>query len=361
MKSLEEAKEYCDKNLRAVVGDLERRRVGLLPRYGQTARRIFAVGLMLIPFEYYFSPWLYGSRRVVSFPALPLLIMIAAFVVKGLRFSGRFIPFREEFKDKVIRPLIQYMAPEIKAQKKAEIPRDLIQSCGLFLPLPADFSTQVEDAFEGTIEGLKVFFAQVSVTYTVPGRSMDDSDQTVSHTGLLFSTEFHKNFKSRTLIRSGDIEGLIGGYMKSVLSGENKVLKTAFQIMAPTRASEKRVDPREQIRAWGDEVRMEHPEFEKIFEVRSQDPVEARYILSTSLIQRILDYHRWAHCPIEISFVSSKMHVFLKVGDVFDLHAEDLNKSFMDFQTIAKRLRELVLVGALARDLDQTTRIWSKK
>lgn len=41
-----------------------------------------------------------------------------------------------------------------------------------------------------------------------------------------------------------------------------------------------------------DVVRLEDPEFEKIFVVYSSDEVEARYILSTSFMERLVEFRK---------------------------------------------------------------------
>ena len=109
----------------------------------------------------------------------------------------------------------------------------------------------------------------------------------------------------------------------------------------------------------GDLVKLEDPEFEKSFVVYSSDQTEARYILSTSLMKRILDYKIKSKKNIQLSFVSSRLFVAVPYGK--DLFEPKLFGEITDFESVEEYYNDLKLVLELIEDLNLNTRIWTKE
>lgn len=109
----------------------------------------------------------------------------------------------------------------------------------------------------------------------------------------------------------------------------------------------------------GQLVHLDNPEFENDFVVYSTDQVEARYILSTSLMERITNLKRRIDKPMMLSFNKNKLymgiqqpHGFLSLSkskslikpDVFEILYEDIS----------------VALG-IVDDLNLNRRIWNKE
>lgn len=101
---------------------------------------------------------------------------------------------------------------------------------------------------------------------------------------------------------------------------------------------------------------MEDPEFEKLFAVYSTDAVEARFILSPKLIERITELKQHFYQDIHISFLQNKIYLAISSPDdlfapgVFtDLHNEANIEKFYD------RLRWLI---TFPEQFDLSTRVW---
>jgi hypothetical protein len=109
----------------------------------------------------------------------------------------------------------------------------------------------------------------------------------------------------------------------------------------------------------GQLVKLENPEFEKEFCVYSDDQVEARYILSPSLMQRIVEFKRKWDTKIYMSFRDSKVYIAIKMNK--NLFETRLFKSIEDFNFIEENIRFLILITGIVEDLNLNTRIWSKE
>ena len=68
-----------------------------------------------------------------------------------------------------------------------------------------------------------------------------------------------------------------------------------------------------------DRVKLESPDFEKAFEVYSTDQVEARFLLTPDLMQRLVDLEKVFHgAGLRCAFVDGEMLVALEGGDLFE-------------------------------------------
>ena len=105
-------------------------------------------------------------------------------------------------------------------------------------------------------------------------------------------------------------------------------------------------------------VKLEDPEFEKHFVVYSKDQIEARYILSTSLMRRIVDFKKKTKKDIHLSFVGSK--VYVAISYVRDLFEPRVFQTLLSFEPIQQYFEDLSLAIGIVDDLNLNTRIWTK-
>ena len=109
----------------------------------------------------------------------------------------------------------------------------------------------------------------------------------------------------------------------------------------------------------GDLIKLEDPEFEKEFCVYADDQVEARYILSPSLMQRIVEFKRKWNTKVYLSFRDSKVYIAIKMDK--NLFETRLFKSIVDYNFIEANIRFLALLTGIVEDLNLNTRIWTKE
>jgi hypothetical protein len=150
--------------------------------------------------------------------------------------------------------------------------------------------------------------------------------------GLFFIADFNKDFHGRTFVLPDTAEGFLGK------------LGQAFQEWNISR---------------DDLVRLEDPEFEKEFVVYSNDQVEARYILSTSLMKRIVDFKRQSGKKIHLSFINSQVNV--TVSFKRNLFEPRLFSTLLDFEPVREYFEDLVLAVGIVEDLNLNIRIWTKE
>ncbi|MFN3813666.1 MAG: DUF3137 domain-containing protein [Aquificaceae bacterium] len=139
--------------------------------------------------------------------------------------------------------------------------------------------------------------------------------------GVVFMADFNKSFKSKVLVVPNSVK----------VSGGLKRMK------------------------------MEDPEFEKYFDVYGEDQVETRYILSTSLMERITrllqKLREQGAGSMRLSFVDSQLFIAIELGLSFlkiPIFRKVSYKHLLDYYEGLKLLYDIV------EELNLNTRIWSK-
>jgi len=113
------------------------------------------------------------------------------------------------------------------------------------------------------------------------------------------------------------------------------------------------------LSARGELVRLEDPEFEKHFVVYGQDQVEARYVLSTSLMRRIVAFKQKTGHDVCLSFVNSNVHVAIKGSK--NIFEPRIFRTVLDFGLIREYVQDLELATGIVQELNLNTRIWTKQ
>jgi hypothetical protein len=105
-------------------------------------------------------------------------------------------------------------------------------------------------------------------------------------------------------------------------------------------------------------VKLEDPEFEKMFAVSSTDQIEARYILSPSMMRRLLDLRARHGNELHISFIGN--HIYLALPQNSDLFEPPSLRTPLTVDAVRRIIADLQSVLCIVEELDLNTRIWSK-
>jgi Protein of unknown function (DUF3137) len=106
----------------------------------------------------------------------------------------------------------------------------------------------------------------------------------------------------------------------------------------------------------GQIIRLEDPKFSKYFTVYSNDQIEARYVLSTSLMERLVRFRKKANRQVYISFVESMIYIAIPYQE--DLFEPKLFSTMLNFNPIRDYFENLQLMIGIVEDLNLNRRIW---
>jgi hypothetical protein len=226
------------------------------------------------------------------------------------------------FKQEVLRRVFEFVLPGVDYRPCAHIGAEHVKKSGLFRESWNDDTG--EDYVAGRLGETDFWFSELTLA-----KERKD-ERSVVFRGLFFIADFHKSFRGRTYLLPDVAERGFGalGRVAQALRFDGTEL-----------------------------VELEDPDFEKRFVCTSTDPTEARYLLSPSMIQRILRLAEWSRGSLRVSFVEECMYLALPSGDLFQ--APFLGGS-VDENALVGFVRELRAVTDLIEELGLDTRIWSK-
>ncbi|WP_456480468.1 DUF3137 domain-containing protein, partial [Nautilia sp.] len=95
--------------------------------------------------------------------------------------------------------------------------------------------------------------------------------------------------------------------------------------------------------------------FEREFKVYSDDQILARYVLSTSLMEKILKFKRSINKPLYFSFKHNMMFVAVSSNDNFEA---PVFKSVTDYDYVEKMISSFYFIATLVETLSLERRIW---
>ncbi len=238
--------EYFDKNLGPLLEGFEEHRIVQLLEY-QKRSRIFVLVAIVAVFALLYS-WvgpLNAYFNIVLFLSLFVLAVTASWSRRPIR------DFKGGIKHSVYPRLVKYFGDEFEFLSR---PVWTIQELSGFSILPAHDDARCEDEISGMYKGVDFRLMESRLTKVSRDSRGRRRDETV-FSGLLIMLNFNKKFVGKTIVEKD--HGVLGHWFKNALSGLQR-------------------------------VSLEDPVFERQFDVYSSDQVEARYLLTTSFMERLL-------------------------------------------------------------------------
>lgn len=180
--------------------------------------------------------------------------------------------YRDFYKGKIIMPLLEAVGQDIVYNEKASIVEKHSE-------LDSPKLLAAEDLVEMTIDGVSVDFGEIVV-------EVDDTDsQKQSETYVVCVAAFNKTFKSRTW----------------VMCGHSKVGQVLGRLPKVIRAG---VKPNGRVPDKA--ILLDDPGFNQQFSVFTDDEVEARYLLTHTMMEKMLAF-RQVFPLMSYDFINNKM------------------------------------------------------
>lgn len=314
MKNINELKKFYENELVADIKALEEERKKI-------AKKVVFYNII------------FSISLFISFFIFAVLFVFAFLLFIGIIFLWVFLCFKttkgykSNFKSMVIERIIKFIDENLNYSPAQCIPQSLYMSSRLFLKTPDKYFG--DDYVYGKIDKTQLEFSELHTQYV----TRDSKGRTTSHTifkGVFFVSNFNKNFKGITMVLPDTAQKMFGNVFGNIFQSWNK-----FR---------------------GELIKMDDPEFEKLFVVYGSDQIEARYILSTSLMRRILDYKNKIKKNIYLSFIDNKL--FFAISYYKNLFEPKLFKTLLDFNLIKEYYEDLELTISIVEELNLNTRLW---
>jgi hypothetical protein len=242
---------------------------------GQLLRRGAFLSIAAVVLTVLLARWTTGA--VVTF--VPPVIVVLFFGIGYFRANRG---YRERYKEEVVRRVVHSLNPDLSYSPYGSISRAEFETADFFRQDIDRFSG--EDLVEGRIGETAIRFSEVHAEdkrQRGSGKNRRTEWVTVFR-GLFVVADFPKRFSGRTVVLPDTAQRMLGGVGQTL------------QSLNFTR---------------GQLIKLEDPEFERLFVVYADDQIEARYLLSTSLMQRIVDLRSRLGHELYLSFANDRLHL----------------------------------------------------
>lgn len=256
--------------------------------------------------------------QVLNLFVLIVLAVIAVIILFGC-ISAKSAILSAFYKKEVVTEIIRAFCPGATFSPERGISESVFENCGLFAS-PDRY--HAEDLIQGCLGKTSFSCSEVHAEE----RRTQATKNGVRHywvdifRGFLFIADFHKDFQGETVIR------------------RNSLFKIG---MGASR------------------VKMENPDFEKVFDVFSSNQVEARYLITPSMMERMLKLDSIFKGGITISFRHST--ILVAIPDSKNRFEASVWTSLNDRSLVESDFALLRSLLAIVEELNLNTRIWSKE
>jgi len=264
---------------------------------------------------------------LVAIPMIGIMIWLG---IKRYRLKKIFV---SEYKENVIKEMVKAIEPGLQYNPADRITDSQFYNSQIYTT-SADRSSG-EDLIYGTIGQTQIAFSEIHLEYKSESTDSNGNRQTHWHTifkGVFFIADFNKHFKTETVVLPDGLERLFGKFARKL----------------------QKITTRK-----GKLIQLENPEFEKYFKVFATDSIESRYVLSPSLMERMVQYRKKSGIKLAFSFVDSNIYMALPM--LKNLFEPRIFKNNYDINFIKESFDYLILFTGMVEELNLNTRIWSKQ
>ena len=336
MKSYDAFKEFYSEELLAELLELDGVRKKILIKSA-------AVTIVLLVLAGLFSLFCWAEMTEDLEIALYFWALCAGVWFGAIRFFSR--NYHSDFKQMIIEPLVKFIDPNLEYVPEGSIDLLTFRRAEIFQRYVNEFDG--EDLVCGTIDKTAIRFSEVKAQYQeenenslltsmlTPKDSVGSLLDKYKHTvfkGLFFVADFNKHFCGQVLVLPDKAEKYFGRFGK-MLQSHNLIR--------------------------GELMKMDNAEFEKQFAVYGSDQIQARYILTPVIMNKILDFKKNTGAAICLSFKDSILYITVPYKR--NLFEPKYVKSIVDYIETYRYFQDLRLFIGIVEDLNLNTRIWTKE
>jgi len=268
------------------------------------------------------------------------LVSIISMIVIGIGVTIYYYklvsPYQKNFKTTVVSRIVSFIDENLTYYPDKSITLSEFRASRLEDYWHSIDRWDGEDYVEGILGKTTVKFSEVHAQYETTHTNKEGDRETKYHDifkGLFFIFDFNKDFEGFTVVLPDYVERRLGRFGKMLQSWKAKIVP-------------------------GELVKLADPEFEREFVVYSDNQITARYVLSTSLMRRLLTFRQQLNKRVYLSFVNGKLYMGIPISK--DLFEPTVFKTLLNVELIQEFFNYMQLGKDIVEELNLNTRIWSK-
>jgi hypothetical protein len=251
-----------------------------------------------------------------------ILTLILSVLAVGFLYNILFKSYDADFSSKAIRSIVKFIDKNLEYQRNSHISEAEYKSSRLFLTGYDGFSGR--DLVYGKLDKTAVKFSYLYTYYEEESEDSDGHKTTRRYTifdGLFFIADFNKRF-----------------------NGEVYLFPHGFRFFSPRKGTKK--------------IPLEDPDFNSLFDVYGSDPVISMYVISTSLMKRLLDFRNKVNAKrgVSLSLINSTLNIAVSNYKPFKV---PFFSTVFDKEIYYHYLDQLKFATGIVDDLNLNTRIWT--
>jgi hypothetical protein len=346
MKTLQEFQDYFERELRPRLVTSQAERDASHPYLWWWWRWVFVAAIAISVVTGFAD--LPGNlpRKLISFVwFVTLLVLPITYWVRYNRWAAKYGNWE---KKETLIPAIRFLAPEFEYTQARFLSEKQVRTSRIFESDGDLVSIDGDDYFAGSIGKTAVEFSELRVA--IRDRNLrDDKGNPViwHHAGMFLVADFNKALQHATLVLPDPLEQNLGTGAAKFIDGLLAATKSLDSLVPEARAA---------ASDWR-RVRLEHLDFERLFQVYCTDPVEAHYILTPDVMERIAAFQKGTKFALTLSFIGTAMHAYILRGGLFEA---DVNTDRTSFAAYKPYYEQLYQVFQLVDAANLNTRLWTK-
>lgn len=246
--------------------------------------------------------------------------------------STKFSDYRHSFKQRVVGLVLKTIDESLEIDYKSGLSEDDFVRSQLFSKEPDRYRS--EDQISG-MAGKTVFsFSELHAEYKTVTQTKNGR-QEHWHTllkGIVFNADFNKQFNGVTVVRPKDMSSALGAWVSKAMPMFSTSGRTVVQL--------------------------ENTEFDNEFVTYSTDQIEARYILTPLMMERLCELNKRCNHTISVSFIRSSIFIAFPLNK--DYFEPPIHKSLLNNDFLTEDIAVIRFMYDIIRELDLNTRIWTK-
>lgn len=317
MKSIEELKELYESRLKPSLEALEGKRKSI------KKKEIIIIAIILTSVLFFVIGYNFHD---LSFLFLPIPIGLGVLIYLFFKVSTDLKIYKKEFKENVVKAIVKLINPDWNYDPYSYISKEEYITSKLF---PEKFDRfNGDDLVTGAIEKTAFRISELDVEYKQ--RKGNSTTWETIFKGLFIHIDFNKEIKGETLVLPDTAEKIFGSFGKNLQSMSSR----------------------------GKLIKMENIEFEKFFVVYGSDQIEARYILTPTMMEAMVNLAKKFEDDIYFSFIGSRVYIAIEFFE--DLFEPMIFSSGVNFEDMEQMNNEFSIIQTIISEMNLNTRIWTK-
>jgi len=269
-----------------------------------------------------------GLENVLPFVIIAIIITGIVLLVLNIKKKNE---YRRRYKNEVVAEVVRAIDPEWSYAPDGCISQGEYYSSDLFRQHFDRYNG--DDLISGKIEKTDFRCSELHTEYKEVTYDKDGKRQerwVTIFKGLFFHADFNKEIRAQTYLQPDTSERLLGKFGQKL-----------------------------QFSTKGKLVKLENPEFEKIFAVFSTDQNEARYILTPAIMEALVNIYKQYKRPMHLSFIGSRVYVAMSFNK--DLFEPKIFKNGVKYEDVEFMYNLFMVNATIIHELNLNTRIWTKE